>query len=120
MFKFLVKLAFVIMGFYLLAQIPFFRGYAENIKTAFYEKIANVSNEITRITEKAESAKAKVDETKKTVDNITGKVKETAGAVENTLGVVGNAVNEVNKALSDEESEAGTNAYAGGGAGKVE
>ncbi len=109
MFKFLVKLAFVVMGFYLLAQIPYFQGYVDNFKDSFYEKIANVNKEITRITEKAESVKAKVDETKETVTNITGKVKKTTETVGDALGVVGKAVDDVNKAFGgDEEDEANT------------
>lgn len=107
MFKFLVKLAFVVMGFYLLAQIPYFQGYVEDFKDAFYAKIANVNAEITRITEKAESAKAKVDETKETVTNIKNKVKETTDTVGNALDTVNKVVNDVDKAFKGDEEEEG-------------
>lgn len=99
MFKFIGKLLFIIMGLFLLAQIPFFKVYVQEIKTVFYEKVDNVVAEYNRLTGKYEEVKEKAVEAKETVIEVTDKVKETAEAVEGAITAGKKVTEDVNAAL---------------------
>ncbi len=105
MFKFLVKLALLVIGIYILIQIPFVREKYEDIKASFNEKIENVGEEVTRVKGKIDTAKEKVDQTKETITNITDKVKDTAEAVEDAMTSINKAHDTVDKILTGEEGE---------------
>jgi len=95
MYKFLLKLALVIIGIYLLCQIPYFRAIGESVKNDFFEKVGNVVTEVDRV-------KGKVDETTTAVNEIKDKVNQTKETVNNALTKVGNAVNTVESVLNKE------------------
>jgi len=105
MTKFLLKLAFVAIGFYLLLQMSFYQDLASRMRVAFDEKVQNVSEEITRIKGKIGLAKEKVDQTKETVTGIADKVKDTTEAVEGAWTSLNEAQDKVDKMLSGEEGE---------------
>ncbi len=116
MYKFLFKLAFVAIGFYLLLQMPFYQDLVETIRASFNEKVENVGEEVTRVKGKIETAKEKIDQTKETVTNITNKVKNTTEAIEDVWTSISDANDAVDKMMDgdgetvpepqDEEAEA--------------
>jgi len=116
MYKFILKLAFVIIGIYLLLQIPYFKSIGESVKKDFFEKVGNVIAEVDRI-------RGKVDETTTAVNEIKDKVNETKNTVNNALTKVGNAVNTVESAFDKEEklpsSETQPNTDTGGDTAKT-
>ena len=57
MFKFLVKLAIIIIGLFIISQMPYFQELGADIKGIFYEKVDNVVTEVDRV-------KGEVEETK--------------------------------------------------------
>ena len=103
MFKFLVKLALLVMGIYIFFQIPLFQSYGESIKNSFYEKVGNVIAEVDRIRGKVDDTKEKIDETKEAVVSATNKVKETKESVEGVLTKVNKAVDAVDSAFTDDQ-----------------
>ncbi|MBN2096819.1 hypothetical protein JW752_05525 [Candidatus Peregrinibacteria bacterium] len=105
MTKFLLKLVFVVIGFYLLLQMPFYKDLVSRIRTSFDEKVQNVGEEVTRVKGKIETAKEKIDQTKETVTNITNKVKDTTEAVEGVWTSLNEAQDTVDKMLNGEEGE---------------
>ena len=105
MYKFLVKLAILIIGIYVLIQIPFMREKFDEIRVAINEKIGNVTEEVTRVKGKVEEAKEKVDATKDTVIGITDKVKDTADAVEDAFTQINKAQDLVDAMKNGEAGE---------------
>ncbi|MBU1018205.1 hypothetical protein KKA33_04220 [Patescibacteria group bacterium] len=105
MIKFLLKLAFVVIGFYLLLQMAFYKDLIGQIRVAFNEKAANVGEEVTRVKGKIDTAKEKIDQTKETVTNITNKVKDTTEAAEGVWTSINEAGGTVDKMLNGEEGE---------------
>ena len=97
MYKFIVKLSAVVIGLYLLAQIPFIGEKFEAVKVSFYEKVGNVVTEYNRIRGKVDVAKEKVDETKETISDIKGKIDSTTEAVEDVLTSINKAKEVVDK-----------------------
>ena len=105
MFKFVVKLAILVIGIYILIQIPFIREKIEGIKLSFDQKVENVENEVTRVKGEIDDVKEKIDQTKETITGITDKVKDTAEAVEGAMTTLNEAHDTVEKMLSGEEGE---------------
>ena len=105
MYKFLGKLALLLIGIYILFQVPFFAEGLETIKTSFHEKVENVSAEIDRIREKYNIFKEKVDKTKETVIDIKEKVTETKEDIEDVFTSIDKATEAVGSALDGEEGE---------------
>ena len=103
MYKFLGKLALLIIGIYLLLHIPFFANSFQTVKNSFYEKVENVTAEIDRIKEKYNIFKEKVDKTKETVIDIKEKVTETGEAIEDAFTSINEAKEAVDSALGEEE-----------------
>ena len=105
MSKFLYKLVFLIIGIYLLTQMPFYKDLVGQIRMAFDEKVANVGEEVTRVKGKIDTAKEKIDQTKETITDITDKVKSTGEAVENVWTSINEANDVVDKVLNGENTD---------------
>lgn len=97
MYKFIVKLSVVVIGLYLLAQIPFIGAKFDAVKDSFYEKVGNVVTEYNRIRGKVEVVKEKVDETKETLSDIKDKIDSTTEAVEDAFTSINKAKEVVDK-----------------------
>lgn len=103
MFKFLVKLAFVIMAIYILFQIPFFKDYGESLKASIFQKAQNVTNEVNRIRGQIDGVKEKIDQTQEKVTDIANTVNKTKENVANTLGAAKKAIDSVDSSFAKEE-----------------
>lgn len=109
MSKFLYKLVFLVIGIYLLTQMPFYKDLVGQIRIAFDEKVANVGEEVTRVKDKIDTAKDKIDQTKETITDITNKVKDTGEAVEDVFTSINKAHDTVDKVLNGENTDPETN-----------
>lgn len=105
MSKFLYKLVFLVIGIYLLTQMPFYKSMVENIRMSFNEKVENVGEEVTRVKGKIDTAKEKIDQTKETITDITDKVKNTGEAVEDVWTSINDANDVVDKMMNGENTD---------------
>ena len=104
MYKFLVKLAFIIMGIYILFQIPFFKDIGENIKASIFEKTQNVANEVNRIRGKIDGVQEKIDQTEEKVTEIAGAVNKTKEGMANTLTAAKKVIDNVETTFTEEKN----------------
>jgi peptidoglycan hydrolase CwlO-like protein len=101
MFKFLFKLALVVVAAYLLLQIPYFSKIRDEIKASVMEKVQNVQNEATRVQGKIAGAEKTIDDTKKQVTDITDKIKETGKSVGDALTTINKTADALKNSLGN-------------------
>jgi len=97
----LQKLAYVIIilvGCYILYQIPFIQNSADAIYNSFIEKRDNVTAEYERVKGKVDEATGKVIEVKEDVE-------DTVETVSNTVDAIGDATDKIGDLVGDDEEE---------------
>lgn len=102
MINFIAKVIFVLMGLFLLTQVPYFRTYTDSFKASVTEKIDNVMAEVDRIRGKVDETVVKVEETKEKITNISEKVIDTKNAVEGTLKSAKDVIDSVDNSFNKE------------------
>jgi methyl-accepting chemotaxis protein len=100
MYKFLVKLAILVLGIYLLLQIPFFQSYGKAIVDSFNQKVGNVTKEVNRVKGQVDQTKNKIDQTKQAVDSMAADIVNTGKNVEDKLTTAKKAIDSVSSALN--------------------
>jgi biopolymer transport protein ExbB/TolQ len=105
MYKFLLKLALVVMGLYLLSQIPAFQSYSKAIVDSFYQKAGNVAKEVDRVKDKVDDTKDKIDKAKAAVDNFAADIIQTKKNAEEGLTAVKKTIDSVSSALNQEKDQ---------------
>lgn len=114
MYKFLGKLLLLLIGVYLLFQIPFYQDTAARIKAAFNEKVGNVITEIDRIRGKVDATKERVDQAKDAAIEFKDKVAETKEDIDKALNTVKKATDIVDSALEGIDELKGEDSEEGG------
>ncbi|MBN2087897.1 hypothetical protein JW758_06150 [Candidatus Peregrinibacteria bacterium] len=101
MLKNLAYAVVVIVGVYIILQIPFVKNYADSIRNDVIEKRDNVTQEYDRVKGKVDEVTGKVIETKE-------KVEDTVDAVSDTVDKIGDAADSIGNLVGagDDEEEA--------------
>ncbi len=98
MLKNLAYAAIVIVGLYIILQIPFVSNYADSIRNSFIEKRDNVTEEYDRV-------KDKVDGVTDTVIDIKEDVEDTVDAVGETVDAIGETADKIGDLVGGDDEE---------------
>ena len=98
MLKNLAYAAIVIVGLYIILQIPFVSNYANSIRDSFVEKRDNVTEEYDRV-------KDKVDGVTDTVIDIKEDVEDTVDAVSDTVDAIGETADKIGDLVGGDDEE---------------
>ena len=107
MLKNLAYAVIVIVGLYIILQIPFVGNYANNIRDSFIEKRDNVTEEYDRVKGKVDEATDKVIETKEKVEDTVDAVNDAVDSIGDTADKIGDLVGDNNddEELAEEPTE---------------
>jgi hypothetical protein len=107
----LKKFAYIIVilvGCYILYQIPTVKQFADSIRDSFIEKRDNVTEEYKRVKEKVDGVTEKVIDTKEKVENTVDAVNNAVDAVGETADKIGDLVGGDDKKTDSGDAVKGT------------
>jgi conjugal transfer/entry exclusion protein len=100
MFKFLFRLAIVVVAVYFLMQIPFFAKYGQDLKASVLGKVQNVTNEVDRVKGKINGVEQTISNTQKKVNDVTQKVEETGKTLEGAINTLNSTTDALKNVLN--------------------
>ena len=105
MLKKLAYLIIIIVGVYVLLQIPSVDEFAKNLKASVLDKVGNVTEEYKNVKEKVEDVSAKAKETKEKVDETVKTVNDTIDTVNSAVDSITETVDKVGSVLGNDEEK---------------